>query len=116
MRNLIVTLLSASVLTLSACVSPPAGWSNKGEIEATVARSIRIGDSKERVQEFLTKQGVKWSEHVFLGPLAPTPHAISASVVTGRRWPVTYSAAVSFSIAKDGKVDRIVVTETATGP
>jgi len=99
------------MLMLAGCVFPLKGWSSKQEIEKTVTRSIQVGDSKETVQEFLTKEGIKWHEDFFPGPLAPTPHAISAWLVVGRRWPVTYEAGVSFSIGKGGKVDRITVLE-----
>lgn len=109
-------LFCASLLLLAGCVSPPKGWSSKSEIEQTVARNIQVGDSKEKVQEFLTREGIKWGEMFLPGPKAPTPHAISASVMVGRQWPVIYEVLVSFSIGKDGKVDRIEIHESATGP
>ena len=115
MIKLRFSLLCSGLLVLTGCASPPKGWSSKREIEQTVARNIHLGDSKEKVQEFMTKEGIKWHES-FYGPLAPTSRGISGWVVVGRRWPITYEAGVSFSIGKDGTVDRITVVEEATGP
>lgn len=91
---------------------PSDAWENRDKIESLVKDNVPIGSSSEGVKAFFEKEGVKLTE---FPRKQKSPYRMAGYIVVRRAWPeIIVTVAMDFS--DDKKLEKIKVTESATGP